>query len=151
MTNTHTNSNTDPMNQLVKVMLLSQVPQEFVLLDKLYQCIPQDARAVFNKARAQLYQENQSKPAATATSTTTGTALPKQYETHVKLADHGLMAAALEGEQADDEHSVSTNNSTLYITHRLTVLVLLCMAPIYSIPHTWFIVAHRLNPSLQVA
>jgi len=49
---TETVQNDDSMQQLIDAMLLSQVPQDLVLPNKIYQCIPREARVEFSKARA---------------------------------------------------------------------------------------------------
>ena len=111
----------DQLDQMLQTMLVSQLPQEYVLNDKLYQCIPREARIEFNKARNQLAKEaktqHDSKPAA----------LPKQYTTRANLADHSEIEPDInipdrEEDEQQNDNSVSTQGSTINPQEFITML-----------------------------
>ena len=51
--------NSDSMQQFFEAMLVVNLPKEQVLPEQLYQCIPNEARMEFNKARNQLVRESE--------------------------------------------------------------------------------------------
>jgi len=71
------------MQQFFEAMLVANLPKELVLPEQLYQCIPNEARIEFNKARNRLARESEksdesAKPAATG-------GLPKQYTARANM------------------------------------------------------------------
>ena len=93
----------DSMQQFFEAMLVANLPKELVLPEQLYQCIPNEARLEFNKARNQLARESEkrdddAKPAATG-------ALPKQYTARANVA-------AQEGKPTQTVEEVTNEDET---------------------------------------